>query len=104
MAKTPKNKPQIETIEITKERVKAFEDYALANPKKATPAMSFLAEPEIDKSIKRLIESKVSFPQISKAIFQIFRKKISANSVKMYCVSKGYHKVKPRPKKPATNH
>lgn len=96
MAKTPKNKPQIEMVEITKERVKAFKDYALANPKKATPAMSFLAEPEIDKAIKELIEFKVSFPQISKAIFQIFRKKISANSVKMYCVSKGYHTITPR--------
>lgn len=98
MAKTPKNKPQIEMVEITKERIQACKDYALANPKKASPAMAFLAEKEIDKMIKELVESKVSFPQISNAIFQIFRKKISANSVKMYCVSKGYHTIKPRQK------
>ncbi len=94
MAKTPKNKPQIDMVEITKERIHACKDYALANPKKASPAMSFLAEKEIDEMLKELIDNGVSFPQISKAIFQIFRKKISANSVKMYCVNKGFYKPK----------
>ena len=86
-------------VKITKEQIQVFIDLALQNPKKATPAMSFLTEAEVDKAIKKLVESKVSFSQISKAIFQVFTKKISANTIKIYCVNKGYYTIKQRQKR-----